>query len=87
MLAQSGLTMLFRFSRSGSGRNLEMAGGLHLEASSRSFPTRIDPATPIPTPRAAPVMVAVFWLFSRSLVGRSLLDAVDVSIKTRQLED
>jgi len=71
--------MLFRFSRSGRGRNLEMAGGLHLEASS-SFPTRIDPATPIPTPRAAPVIVAVFWLFSRSLLGRSLLDAVDVSV-------
>ena len=59
---------------SGSGRNFDIAGGLHLAASSRILPTSIDPATPIPTPRAAPVIAAEFSLLRISPVGRSLDD-------------
>ena len=36
------------------------SSGLHLLASSMSFPTRMEPAMPIPSPRAAPVTAAVF---------------------------
>jgi hypothetical protein len=51
--------------KGGSNGYLPNAGGwtfcgLHLVASSISFPTRMDPAIPIPSPSAAPVTAAVF---------------------------
>ena len=52
-----------------------MAGGRHLEASSMILPTRREPATPMPRPRAPAVSAALFSLLSSWSVGSSLAPA------------
>ena len=72
LLLQSGLTGL-NLRRSGNGKSLLMAGGLHLAASSISLETIRDPATPIPRPRAPAVRAAESWLEMRR--GEGELDS------------